>query len=90
MAQTRKRPAGNRPSPQHRANGYPDSSLHRPEDGCQAPIAQERREAELLDELRSLGYAIAIRCRVCGHPLTTAASVAAHIGPKCAAKAVAE
>lgn len=85
--QTRKRPAGNRPSP-HRTNRYADFSLHRPEDGYAAPSVCERREQQLLDELRALGYTVAVFCTACGHPLTAGRSVARHLGPKCAAKAV--
>lgn len=82
---TRKRPAGNRPSPTSRATDYSQSSgdyRH------QAPTADERREARLLEELRNLGYGITVPCEACGHPLSTAKSVASHIGPKCAAKVV--
>lgn len=86
MSQTRKRPAGNRPSP-HRTNGYADSSLHKAEDGYTAPTADERREAELISELKALGYTVAVRCTACNHPLVTGASVARHLGPRCAAKA---
>ncbi|QFS91147.1 hypothetical protein FIV07_10315 [Mycobacterium sp. THAF192] len=82
----RKRPAGNRPSP-NTTNGYTDSSLHRPEDGYTAPTAAERREAELLAEIKKLGYTVAVRCTACNHPLVAGASVARHLGPKCAAKA---
>lgn len=54
------------------------------------PTADERREAALLAELRNLGYTISVRCMVCGHHLTTKRSTELHIGPKCAAKAVAK
>ena len=69
MSQT-KRPApqrGNRPSPkhQHRANGYHHNSgdyRH------QAPTAEERRENKLIEELRDLGYCIAVSCLVVAIP----------------------
>lgn len=80
----RKRPAGNRPSPRHRANGYHQNSgdyRH------QAPTADERREEMLLEELRALGYGITVPCVECGHPLTAARSLARHVGPRCAARA---
>ncbi|MGW0158461.1 DUF6011 domain-containing protein [Mycobacterium sp. NPDC003323] len=84
----RKRPApSDRPLRNH-STCATDSIVHRPEDGYAAPTADERREQQLLDELRALGYSISVRCRECGHPLSTPQSVAAHIGPKCAAKAV--
>lgn len=68
-----------------------NSSLHRAEDGYQAPTVAERREVELLAELKALGYTVAVRCTACNHPLVTGASVSRHMGPKCAAKiAVAE
>lgn len=63
-------------------------TAHRPEDGYTAPTAEDRREAALLAEVRELGYTVSVRCRVCSHPLTSAKSVAAHVGPKCAAKVV--
>ena len=66
------------------------SRLHRPQDGYAAPTAQDRREAALLAELRELGYGITVPCLVCRHPLTAARSLARHIGPRCAARAVAE
>lgn len=52
------------------------------------PTADERREAELLAELRNLGYTVSVPCLMCGHPLTTDRSTARHIGPRCSAKAV--
>jgi hypothetical protein len=79
-------PEGNRHLPRHRANGYQQSSgdyRH------QAPTADERREKKLLEELRGLGYCIAVSCVVCGHPLTSARSVALMVGPRCRAKAAA-
>lgn len=77
-------PAGNRHLPRYRANGYQQSNgdyRH------QAPTADERREKKLLEELRGLGYCIAVSCLVCGHPLTSARSVALMVGPRCRAKA---
>lgn len=50
------------------------------------PTPDERREAALLAELEALGYSISVRCKVCGHPLTTRLSTSLHIGPKCRAK----
>lgn len=68
-------------------NGYAHSSgdyRH------QAPTADERRETQLLEELRALGYRVSVNCIACGHPLVAGSSVARHLGPKCAAKAVAD
>lgn len=90
MSQIRKRPAGNRPSPKSRATDYQQSNGHRAEDGYSAPTAEERREVELLAEVKALGYTVAVRCTACNHPLVAGVSVARHLGPKCAAKAVAE
>lgn len=64
------------------------SSVNRPEDGYAAPTVDDRHEAKLLDELRALGYGITMPCQACGHPLSNERSLARHIGPKCAAKAV--
>lgn len=66
----------------------PDSSLYRRQDGYCAPTADERREHQLLEELRALGYMVAVRCLACQRPLTAGVSVARHIGPKCHARAV--
>lgn len=87
MPETRKRPAGNRPSPKSTAADILDGS---PDRRHSTPTADERREAELLAELRNLGYTISVRCTVCNHPLTTDLSTALHVGPKCRAKAVAD
>jgi hypothetical protein len=79
-------PRGNRHLPKHRANGYHHNSgdyRH------QAPTPAERRETKLIEELRGLGYCIAVSCLVCGHPLTNARSVALMVGPRCRAKAAA-
>lgn len=88
----RNRPSGGtRAASKSRATDYiEDSSLHRAEDGYAAPTADERREAELLAEVRALGYTVAVRCTACNHPLTDPQSTALHIGPRCRAKAVTE
>lgn len=62
--------------------------MTRPEDGYAAPSVEDRREATLLAELREPGYGITVPCVDCGHPLTAPKSVARHVGPKCAARAV--
>jgi hypothetical protein len=64
------------------------SRLHRPQDGYQAPTADDRREAALLAELFSLGYGITVPCLICRRPLTAERSLRLHIGPVCAARAV--
>lgn len=79
-------PTGHTTAGHHTADSC-DSSLYRPQDGYPAPTAEDRREAALLAELRELGYGVTVPCLVCRHPLTSAKSVARHIGPKCAAKA---
>jgi hypothetical protein len=79
-------PAANRgDTPKHRTNGY---HHHNADHRHQALTAGERREKRLLEELRGLGYCIAVSCLVCGHPLTSARSVALMVGPRCRAKAV--
>lgn len=73
------------------AKATADSSLYRAEDGYAPPTAEDRREAELLAELAALGYTVAVACVACGHALTHPKSIArGHLGPKCAAKAVAQ
>jgi hypothetical protein len=76
-------PQGNRHPPKHRANGY---RHHNADHRHQAPTADERREKKLLDQLRALGYGITVPCLECGHPLTSATSLARHQGPVCAAR----
>lgn len=76
-------PCGNRHLSEHRANGYQQFN---PDQWHEAPTADERREKNLLDEMRERGYRISVNCRVCGHPLVAPRSVAAMVGPKCAAK----
>jgi hypothetical protein len=84
---TRKRPAprqGNRPS--RNTTNVSQSTAYRPEDGYAAPTADERHEAQLIEELQARGFGITVPCIECGHPLSTEASLARHVGPKCAAK----
>lgn len=85
----RKAPAhqGNRRLPEHRANGYHESSgdyRH------QAPTLADRHEMKLIEELQLLGYGITVPCLVCGHALSSKRSLALMVGPKCRAKAVTE
>ena len=61
-------------------------SLHRRQDGYQAPAAEDRREAALLAELCSLGYGITVPCLVCGRPLTSNRSLRLRVGPVCAGR----
>lgn len=82
----RKRPALPQDRPSRNTTNGTDSSLYRRQDGYAPPDPEDRREAELLAELRKLGYTIAVRCLACGHPLTHPKSVARFIGPRCAAK----
>lgn len=83
----RKRPAGNRPSP-NTTNGYPNSSLNHPEDGYVAPTVEDRAVAEAIAVLRGYGYGIAMRCLDCRRPITSSVSLARMRGPRCAARAV--
>ena len=87
MTAAKKAPAhkGNRHLLKHRANGY---RHHNADAWHQAPTPAERREEQLLEELRKLGYCVAVSCLICGHALTSPRSVAAMIGPTCRAKAV--
>ena len=86
MTAKRNRPSGGtRAASKSRATDYSQSSgdyRHH------APTVAERREIQLLEELRALGYRISVNCIACGHPLVSARSVALMVGPKCAAKAV--
>jgi hypothetical protein len=85
----RKSPAPpQRRAPRNTTNDI-DSTAYRRQDGYAAPTAQDRHEARLLSEVRALGFVVSVRCRICQHPLTAPKSVAAHVGPRCAAKAVA-
>lgn len=87
----RKRPAPpqDRPSRNHSPNAT-KSTAHRSEDGYAAPTAEDRREAQLLAELRECGYRPAVRCTRCNQWVVADASVAAHMGPVCRSKVVAE
>lgn len=86
----RKRPAPRQDRPLPTNTTAANRSLYRSEDGYAAPTAGDRREARLQAELEELGYGITVPCLVCRHPLSSAKSVARHIGPKCAAKATRE
>lgn len=83
MLETRKRPAGNRPSPKSRDADYHHSSG---DDRHSTLTADERREEDLLAELKERGYGITMPCLICRRPLTAAKSLAAHVGPVCAAR----
>ncbi|QSE90305.1 hypothetical protein JWS13_17600 [Rhodococcus pseudokoreensis] len=48
---------------------------------------QERKEQELLAELRELGYRPAVRCLSCGQWLVAHKSIQRHLGPVCARRA---
>ncbi|GJF17097.1 hypothetical protein NGTWS1702_23000 [Mycolicibacterium cyprinidarum] len=77
---TRKRPAGNRPSPKSRVADYHQSSGdYRHE----APTVEDRVVAEAFAVLTEHGYFIAVSCLVCGAALTNPRSVAAMVGPVC-------
>lgn len=89
MTQT-KRPAPPQSRPSANTTNTADSSLYRRQDGYAAPTPEERREAQVLAEVKALGYGITVPCLLCGHALTSARSLARHIGPRCAARAVAE
>jgi hypothetical protein len=52
-------------------------------DHAEPTTAEDRREAQLLAELRALGYRLAVRCTRCSQWLVAAESVAAHMGPVC-------
>jgi hypothetical protein len=85
MPQRRNRPGmASRAAPKSSADILNDS----PDRRHSTPTAADRREADLLAELRELGYTISVPCSVCGHALTAGRSTARHIGPKCHAKAV--
>ena len=88
MTQT-KRPApqGDRPLPKHRANGYSNRSLYRPEDGYTAPTSEDRAVEQAIELLHGYGYGIALRCLDCHRPITSDASLRRMRGPRCAARA---
>lgn len=48
--------------------------------------AQDRHEAAVLAAAADLGYRLATRCLRCGQWIVAPKSVAAHMGPVCAAK----
>lgn len=90
MSTKRKRPTptGNRPSPKHRANGYPQSTAEAPRYGIDGyPLDdKQRRDAHLTAIAYAAGYRLAVRCARCGQWLVAEKSVRLHLGPVCAAK----
>lgn len=64
-----------------------ESTVYRRQDGYAAPTADDRREAQVLAEAQRLGYRLSVPCLICGHPLTAAKSLVAHVGPVCRTKA---
>jgi hypothetical protein len=63
------------------------ANLHRAQDGYAAPSADDRREAELLAELKARGFGITLPCLVCRRPLTSPRSLQMRVGPVCATRA---
>lgn len=93
MTEIRRSPGGGAgATPKHRANKRRANGYHHSSGDYrhEAPTADERREQKLVDELHELGYGITVPRLECGHPLTSPASLARHIGPVCAAKAAAK
>lgn len=79
------------PGIESRATSTPPSAdtqftAYRPEDGYQAPPAEDRADDAFLAEMLARGYRPSVDCLICGHPLSSKQSVAIHIGPKCLAK----
>ena len=87
-APTRKRrsgPAAKQSRPRQNTTAA-NSTVYRPQDGYQAPTAEDRREAAVLAAAAELGYRLGTRCLRCGHWIVAPKSVAAHMGPVCRAK----
>ncbi|WP_222428525.1 DUF6011 domain-containing protein [Mycolicibacterium porcinum] len=63
------------------------STGHRRQDGYAAPRADDRLDAQVLDEAKARGFRLAARCSACGHWLVATESVALHLGPVCRSKA---
>ena len=63
-----------------------ESTAYRPQDGYQAPSAQDRLDAQVIAAARERGFSIAVRCSRCNQWVVAAKSVAAHLGPVCQAK----
>ncbi|WP_071700349.1 DUF6011 domain-containing protein [Mycobacterium heckeshornense] len=63
------------------------TSIRRRQDGYAAPAADERAEQRLLAAARRFGFRLAVQCLDCRRWLVDPASVAAHRGPVCRARA---
>lgn len=66
------------------------SSLYRTEDGYSAPTPDDRIDADVIAAAKARGFSIAVRCTRCNQWVVASRSVAAHMGPVCRAKAVAD
>jgi hypothetical protein len=75
------------PGPEIAAVGRAQYSIPRRQDGFAAPTIDERAEQRLLAAAREAGYRLAIQCLDCRRWLVDPASVAAHRGPVCRARA---
>lgn len=90
MTKSRK-PAPPQRRPSRKNTRADDSSrIHRPEDGHQAPTREDRLDAQVIADAKARGYRIAVRCTRCNQWVVADASVAAHMGPVCRSKVVAE
>jgi hypothetical protein len=88
MTNTRKRPAPtDRPS-SNGTNRYADPTVVPGYQRTEAPTADDRADAAVLEAARERGFRLAVRCTVCGHWLTAPKSVRRFIGPHCRHKAV--
>lgn len=84
---TRKRPAPPQSRPSRNYTNGNHNTAYRPQDGYAAPSAEDRADTAVLAAAEALGYRLAVQCLDCVHWLANPASVTAHRGPVCRAKA---
>jgi hypothetical protein len=83
----------NRPAGNGAAHTTPDamqSIVPWRQDWNEPLTAEDRADFEVLIAAAERGFRLATRCLDCGHFLVNPRSVAAHRGPRCRARAVAE
>jgi hypothetical protein len=89
MTNARKRPAPPQDRPSSTSsNRRPDPTVVPGYQRSEAPTADDRADAAVLEAASQRGFRLAVRCTVCGHWLTAPKSVRRFVGPHCHHKAV--
>ncbi len=87
MNHTKRNPAGGNGGA--RKSTWAADYLKHSDRRTQSPSVDDLYESSVVLAATDLGFTVAVPCQVCGHMLTSARSVATHVGPRCATKVAA-